>query len=78
MPCVTSGIEISNIIATNPKVLSFKLGLCSSLVSILNTNTIVTIETVTNPLNAIEGQITSYFRRDFIVEHDKRSVSPVI
>jgi len=71
MPGVTSGGEISDLIVTQLEVLSFKFwslllfGIDSKYK--YHSYIYVTIKTVSNPLNTIEGQITSYFHRDDIV-----------
>jgi len=67
MPGVTSGSEISDLIATQPEVLSFKLWslLLFGIDSKYKYHRYIKI--VSKPHNTIGGQITAYFRRDYIV-----------
>jgi len=67
IPCVTSGGEISNLIATQPEVLSFKLWTLLLLGIDSKYEYHRYDKAVSKPCNAIEGQITSYFRQDYIV-----------
>ena len=58
MPCVTSGTEFSDFIAKPLKVLfPSSFGLIPSLVSVLSTNTIITLGLVSKPRNTIERKI---------------------
>ena len=79
---MTNGTEISDFIVSPPEVLSpSSSGLNPSLVSILSTNTIITIsiEIVSKHRNTIEGKITFYFRQQNILfESNTRSVSAEI
>ena len=68
MPCVTSGIEISDLIATHPRV-----RLCSLLPFGIDSKYKYHRyeETVSKPRSAIKGQITSYVRPEItFFEHD--------
>ena len=75
MPCVTSGIEIYDLIATHPEVLFFKL--CFLLLFGIDTKfkyhryDTETARQVSKPRSTIKGQIISYFRPEStLFEHD--------